>query len=158
MSLGGWGTLGRFVLVVTGIGAAGGAVWSLVLMTVSDGVGDLAGNLVWVPFFAVVGAALGLVTSVPAYVALRLLLRRLTGRGATILVLFGLGAASAVVALGLLALIFHGNIPMVYTVSNGEFEPLALSLPVISGLLTAVCAPVILRPGDIARRGAPLSR
>lgn len=150
MGLGSWGTLGRFVLLVTGIGAASAVIWSLVLMIASGGWGDLAGNLAWAPFFAVVGAALGLATSVPAHGALRLLLRRLSSRAMSMLFLFGLGVASVVVALGLLALFFHGNIPMVYTVSNGEFESLAFALPVVAGLLTAACGPIILSPVDTA--------
>ncbi|MGC2939419.1 MULTISPECIES: hypothetical protein [unclassified Brevibacterium] len=144
------------MLVVTGIGAVSAAIWSLVLMGVSSGLGDLAGNLAWAPFFAVAGAALGLVTSAPAYAILRLFVRRLSSRASSLLFLFGLGAASAVVALGVLALFFHGNIPMVYTVSNTEIEPLAFALPVISGLLTAACGPIILRPVDTAHYGTLL--
>jgi hypothetical protein len=158
MSLGRWGTLGRFVLLVTGIGAASAVIWSLVLMVASGRLGDLAGNLVWTPFFAVVGAALGLAASVPAHRALRLLLRRLSNRAMSMLFLFGLGAASVVAALGLLALCFHGNIPMVYTVSNGEFEPLAFVLPVVAGLLTAACGPIILSPVDTAGNDGFLPR
>ncbi|MGO2862284.1 MAG: hypothetical protein ACTIC1_14080, partial [Brevibacterium sp.] len=90
------------------------------------------------------------------YAILRLFVRRLSSRASSLLFLFGLGAASAVVALGVLALFFHGNIPMVYTVSNTEIEPLAFALPVISGLLTAACGPIILRPVDTAHYGTLL--
>lgn len=62
-----------------------------------------------------------------------------------------------VVSLEVMALLCGGNIPMVYTVSNGEFEPSVFVLVLIAGILRALASFRMAAPaGDLNRR--PLER
>ncbi|MGO2035091.1 MAG: hypothetical protein ACTH2U_01340 [Brevibacterium sp.] len=142
-----WGSLGGFLLVTTGIGALSSALWALTVILTQEP-GTWLGSLSWTPIFAFAGALLGLLLGVPAFAVVRLVLPHLTGRAGSLLFFFGLGAASVLVSLGVMALLFGGNIPMVYTVSNGEFEPSVFIVVPIAGILTALASFRIAVPAD----------
>lgn len=145
MVLGPWGSLWRFVLLTTGIGTASGLtymVFEAVRSLFEYGLyielitlGGIAGG---------VGAGLGLIMGFPAYLVVRLSVRRLRNRAAARLFFLILGAASAV-APWMIWIIASGE--LIDFITNAGFAHWAIifgfALP--AGIFTCACSQLIVR-------------
>lgn len=147
-----WGSLGPFLLLTVGIGAVSGS-----MLVVYETVRSLFEYGPFIELFTLggiaggVGAGLGLLMGVPAYFVMRVAVRRLPSNSSAVVFFFGLGFASAVVPI-LIFMIFGatpGTNPVEF-VSGLRSEHLLglLGLGLPSGLLTATCTFIIVRPYD----------
>ncbi|PCC51320.1 hypothetical protein [Brevibacterium aurantiacum] len=145
MIFGRWGTFGRFLLLAAAIGMLSGVLWYLALIAVG-GWDATADDLRIFPLFAAVGGGLGLVMGVPAYWTVRLCVQWIASRAVCVLFFFTLGAASVVVTLMVVALVYGSGLATLFTV-NEAYDLLNLPLfAALGGVLTAATAPLVLRP------------
>ncbi|SMX95589.1 MULTISPECIES: hypothetical protein [Brevibacterium] len=155
MIFGSWGTLGRFVLLTTGIGAV--AALGLYLFNAPpSSFFELLEGLAYIFFFLVPGAALGLVIGVPAYGALRLCLRALPGRKSVLVFFFVLGVISALIGFAVVLLLTGG--PSTYTFESQGDVVRTLGWPALTaGVLTAAASFLVVEPREESAEATPLS-
>lgn len=145
MIFGRWGTFGRFLLLAAAIGMLSGVLWYLALIAVG-GWDTTADDLRIFPLFAAVGGGLGLVMGVPAYWTVRLCAQWIASRAASVLFFFALGAASVVVTLTIVALVYGSDLATLFTASEASDLLLLPLFAALGGVLTAAAAPLVLRP------------
>lgn len=146
MVLGPWGSLWRFVLLTTGIGAASGLtymVFEAVRSLFEYGLyielitlGGIAGG---------VGAGLGLIMGFPAYLVVRFSVARLCSRAAARVFFLILGAASAI-APWMIWIIGSGAFIEFITSDDIGVWLIILGFSVPAGILTCACSPLLVWP------------
>lgn len=147
MVLGKWGSIGRFVLLTSGIGVI--AALSLYLFNAaSAGLLEMLAGLAYIFFFLVPGAALGLLLGVPAYGVLRLCLRALPGRKSALVFFFALGVISALASYIVVELVTDGL--LTYNSNSTGDLVRALGWPALTaGVFTAAASFLVVEPrGD----------
>lgn len=149
MVLGKWGSFARFILLSTCTGAASGVGLYIYFMAPA-GLVDFVEGLTLIHFFIGLGAVAGVFLGAPAYGAARLAVGRLRTRAAATLFFFGLGFASAVLAI-LVIVLLYGGLSGLGLDSLMEIFPQGLSLAAIAGLLTAAASFLVVEP---AARGS----
>lgn len=147
MVLSKWGSIGRFVLLTSGIGAV--AALGLYLFNAPPAsFFELLEGLAYILFFLVPGAVLGLVLGAPAYGVLRLCLRALPGRKSAFALFFVLGVVSALASY-IVVLVLTGG-PSTYTSESTGDLVRALGWPALTaGVFTAAASFLVVEPrGD----------
>ena len=149
-----WGTLGRFVLLTSGIGAI--AALGLYLFNAPPAsFFELLEGLAYILFFLVPGAVLGLIIGVPAYGVLRLSLRALPGRKSALAFFFVLGVISALIGFAAVLVLTGG--PSTYTFESLGDVMRALGGPALTaGVFTAAASFLIVEPRSNTAQLTPL--
>ncbi|MGO2809928.1 MAG: hypothetical protein ACTIBG_00435 [Brevibacterium aurantiacum] len=146
MVLGRWGTFWWFLVLTAGIGAIAG-VSLLVFSTAPNGFHDVLTGFSYSPFFALPGALLGLAIGLPAYAAIRLCLRALSGRTIAFAFFFVLGTVSALLGFVVFVMVFGGPSSYAYDSVSGVVATIAGPV-LVAGALTAFASFRIVEPAE----------
>lgn len=145
MIFGRWGAFGRFVLLTTGIGLMTGAIWYLGFAAMS-GEWFTVEELQTIPYFVGAGAGLGLLMGEPSYWTVRLCMRWIPTPAVSAVFFFVLGVASVTVPLTIGVAISGGDLALLLMIRSPEDLIGLPLLAALAGVLTAVVAPLVLRP------------